>query len=66
MTRSSTEPGRATDVAIAVFALNRMLEQGRSTVRLEDVDAAAEAALTVEDTQLESEPSALERPAMAD
>jgi hypothetical protein len=51
---------------LCVHALNRMLEQGRSSVRLEDVDAAAEAALTVEDTQLESEPSALERPAMAD
>jgi len=51
---------------LCVHALNRMLEQGRSSVRLEDVDAAAEAALTVEDTQLESEASALERPAMAD
>jgi len=51
---------------LCVHALNRMLEQGRSSVRLEDVDAAAEAALTVEDTQLESEASALERPAIAD
>ncbi|HEY7921851.1 MAG TPA: AAA family ATPase, partial [Vicinamibacteria bacterium] len=51
---------------LCVHALNRMLEQGRSSVRLEDVDAARDAALTLEDTQLEPEPSALERPAMAD
>jgi len=51
---------------LCVHALNRMLELGRSSVRLEDVDAARDAALTVEDTQLEHEPSALERPAMAD
>jgi len=51
---------------LCVHALNRMLEQGRSSVRLEDVDAARDAALTMEDKQLEHEPSALERPAMAD
>jgi hypothetical protein len=51
---------------LCVHALNHMLEQGRSSVRLEDVDAARVAALTLEDTQLEPEPSALERPAMAD
>ena len=31
---------------LCVHALNRMLEQGRSSVRLEDVDAARDAALT--------------------
>jgi hypothetical protein len=51
---------------LCVHALNRMLELGRSSVRLEDVDAARDAALTMEDSQLEPEPSALERPAMAD
>jgi AAA ATPase domain len=50
---------------LCVHALNRMLEQGRGTVRLEDVEAARDAAL-VEDAQAEPEPDAVERPAMAD
>jgi len=50
---------------LCVHALNRMLEQGRSTVRMEDVDAARSVAL-IEDGPAEPEPGALERPAMAD
>jgi len=50
---------------LCVHALNRMLEHGRSTIRLEDVDAARSVAL-LEDVPGEPEPGALERPAMAD
>jgi len=50
---------------LCVHALNRMLEHGRGTVRLEDVDAAREAAL-VEDARALGEAESLERPAMAD
>ena len=50
---------------LCVHALNQMLEQGRGTVRLEDVEAARDAAL-VEDAEAEHEAEALARPAMAD
>jgi hypothetical protein len=50
---------------LCVHALNRMLEHGRSTVKLEDVDAAREVAL-IEDAFGMPEPDAFERPAMAD
>jgi hypothetical protein len=50
---------------LCVHALNRMLEHGRSSIRLEDVDAARDIALIEEERGLR-EPGALERPAMAD
>jgi tetratricopeptide (TPR) repeat protein len=50
---------------LCVHALNRMLEHGRSSIRLEDVDAARDIALIEEEPGLR-EPGALERPAMAD
>jgi hypothetical protein len=50
---------------LCVHALNRMLEQGRGTIKLEDVDAARHIAL-VEDAPGAPEADALERPAMAD
>ena len=48
---------------LCVHAVNRMLEQGRGTVRLDDVDAARAAAL-LDDAHDAHEPA--ERPAMAD
>jgi hypothetical protein len=50
---------------LCVHALNRMLEAGRSSIRLEDVDASRDKAL-VEDGQAAPENGTLERPAMAD
>jgi hypothetical protein len=50
---------------LCVHALNRMLEAGRSSIRLEDVDASRDKAL-VEDGQSSPEAGTLERPAMAD
>jgi hypothetical protein len=43
---------------LCVHALNRMLEQGRSTIRLEDVDAARGAALTEDGPAEEPAPEA--------
>jgi tetratricopeptide (TPR) repeat protein len=50
---------------LCVHALNRMLEQGRGSVRREDVDAARDA-VQVEDQEGAAEPGVVERPAMAD
>jgi tetratricopeptide (TPR) repeat protein len=50
---------------LCVHALNRMLEAGRSSIKLEDVDASRDKAL-VEDGQSSPETGTLERPAMAD
>jgi tetratricopeptide (TPR) repeat protein len=50
---------------LCVHAVNRMLEQGRSTIRLEDVEAARDVALSEErPEELAAEPAG--RPAVAD
>jgi hypothetical protein len=50
---------------LCVNALNRMLEQGRSTIRLDDVEAAREV-VAGEGHADEADPAALERPAVVD
>jgi len=51
---------------LCVHAVNRMLEQGRGTIRLEDVEAARDAALTEEGTGEVVSARAAGRPAVAD
>jgi hypothetical protein len=50
---------------LCVHAVNRMLEQGRGTVRLDDVDTAR-AAVLLEDERTAEDAATVERPAMAD
>ncbi len=50
---------------LCVHAVNRMLEHGRGTVRLDDVDAVR-AAVLLEDGHTAEDAAAVERPAMAD
>lgn len=49
---------------LCVHALNRMLEQGRATIRLEDVEAARH--VLDDEDQPPPEPDAVEHPAVAD
>jgi histone H3/H4 len=50
---------------LCVHAVNRMLEHGRGTIRLEDVEAARDV-VAGEDRPGASDADAFERPAMAD
>jgi histone H3/H4 len=51
---------------LCVHAVNRMLEQGRGTIKVEDVEAARHVVEGEDGPGQDAEAEALERPAMAD